>query len=321
MSTEKLFPIGYAATVLGLTPQVIRAWEKRYGAVLPGRSRSNRRLYSAEDLNRLAMLKAAASRGQSISQAVALDPLTLERIAASAPPPMTVSVAASWSDGDERPIKRLSSEAMQAVKAMDTGSLMRMLAQASVGLTRIRFLDGFIAGLMQRIGAEWAAGTLGIAAEHHATTVVRGFLWQMLRRNPVPAQSPCMVLATPAGQSCELGVLMAALCAADCGWAPLFLGPDLPAEEIAAAAASRGAGAVAVGLSCGTDTNLVVDEMTRLRALVGSRIRIFVGGRAAGAYRTEIEGVDAVHVESLGAFAQRITLPAGVLPLYPQKKG
>lgn len=64
---QRHFGIGAVVSRTGLTAPGIRMWEKRYGAVMPARTGSNRRLYSAEDVERLALMKKLTDRGHAIS--------------------------------------------------------------------------------------------------------------------------------------------------------------------------------------------------------------------------------------------------------------
>ena len=68
MENEGLYTIKYVSQRTGLTPHVIRAWERRYKAVVPRRSSKNRRLYSVDDVSRLQLLKKLTEAGYSISQ-------------------------------------------------------------------------------------------------------------------------------------------------------------------------------------------------------------------------------------------------------------
>ena len=43
----------------GLSPDLLRSWEKRYGAVQPDRSPGGQRMYSAADVERLSLLARA----------------------------------------------------------------------------------------------------------------------------------------------------------------------------------------------------------------------------------------------------------------------
>ena len=80
MKRISLYPIRYVARDTGLSPHVIRAWERRYGAVTPRRSNGNHRLYSAVDIERLRLLNRAVAGGHSISQVTKLPNAALEEL-------------------------------------------------------------------------------------------------------------------------------------------------------------------------------------------------------------------------------------------------
>lgn len=75
-------PIRVAARRTGLSPHVIRAWEKRYGAVTPHRTETNRRVYSQEDVQRLSLLRRSTLLGRSIGQIAKLSTEELRRLVA-----------------------------------------------------------------------------------------------------------------------------------------------------------------------------------------------------------------------------------------------
>ena len=81
MDKDSIYTIRYVSQRTGLTSHVIRAWEKRYKAVVPYRSPKNRRLYSEEDVQRLQLLKSATDAGHSISQVAQLDSKELADLA------------------------------------------------------------------------------------------------------------------------------------------------------------------------------------------------------------------------------------------------
>lgn len=76
--SQSHFGIGAVVARTGLSAPGIRMWEKRYGAVEPGRSDSNRRLYRAEDVERLALMKKLTDRGHAISTIANLGLMELE---------------------------------------------------------------------------------------------------------------------------------------------------------------------------------------------------------------------------------------------------
>lgn len=64
----------------GLTPYVIRTWERRYGMVEPGRTDTNRCLYSEEEVDRLILLRRATEDGHSIGSIARLGDAELENL-------------------------------------------------------------------------------------------------------------------------------------------------------------------------------------------------------------------------------------------------
>ena len=77
--------INMAARKSGLTPHVIRVWERRYGAVTPSRTETNRRLYSEAEIERLSLLRQAVSAGYRISNIATLDASALRDLLVDAP--------------------------------------------------------------------------------------------------------------------------------------------------------------------------------------------------------------------------------------------
>ena len=135
--------------------------------------------------------------------------------------------------------------------------------------------------LIQTLGQRWQEGTWRVVHEHLASAVLRSFLWAMWRRaEPGPGASS-LVVTTPSGQRHELGALLAASIAADQGWCVMYLGTDLPAEEIAAAAESSQSSVFLLSLVYPMPDTRLLDEVSLLRKLVGSEVMLVAGGRAA----------------------------------------
>ena len=104
----------------GLTAHVIRIWEKRYGAVAPDRTGTNRRLYSEAQIERLSLLREATQAGHSISQVAKLPTEKLRQLTAQAASPNRPAT------GIHHPPSATSSfldESIAAVKALDAPRL------------------------------------------------------------------------------------------------------------------------------------------------------------------------------------------------------
>lgn len=98
---------------------------------------------------------------------------------------------------------------------------------------------------------------------------------------------------------------MAAVTAASQGWRVLYLGPNLPAEEIAGAAHQAGASVVALSISYPPDDTRLDQEVAALRKYVGPEVTIVAGGRAAPSYRLALDSVRAIYVSDMNVFSIR----------------
>ena len=305
-------PIQVVSKRTGLRADVIRAWERRYGAVAPSRSETGRRMYTGEDVERLALLGRATRSGRRIGDVARLELPALrnlvdedERAAA-----VISATAPSPKAGSE---VDLVDVALADVAGMDAAALEHHLFEASVKLTIPIMLDGLISPLFRRIGREVRAGRLRIAHEHMATAVARSFLGA-LRATADPSQvtGPHIIVATPAGQVHELGALMGALAAASQGWRVIYLGPDLPADEIAAAATQTGAGVIALSIMCAEADPRLREELLRLRRHLPDAV-IFAGGVAAESGFPALQEIEAQTVNNFAEF--RVALDAARLTL------
>lgn len=310
IENRKSFPIGYVALSTGLSPHVIRVWERRYQAVAPERKGNRRRLYSQKDIDHLKHLKQARMQGRRIGALVALDERALSRMNRAGSEIETAGSTSNreWHQPILTPFEILQT-CKKAVWRMDAPALSLLMRRADAGLPRTTLLSDVVAPLMHRIGDDWSAKRLGIMHEHVASNVVREFLSDLLNRSNPGEQGPNMVVTTPAGQRCELGALAAGLAAADCGWKVFYFGPDLPSQEIAAAAAVKKADAVCLSITCGTGADAMVREIKRLRRQLPDAVQLHVGGRGAGVVAGALPATNFHVFSSLSEFVQFISLP------------
>ncbi|HLK59952.1 MAG TPA: MerR family transcriptional regulator [Chthonomonadaceae bacterium] len=289
--------IKFAARHTGLSPHIIRTWERRYGALTPDRTATNRRLYSNEDMEKLTLLHQAVQSGHSIGQIAGLSLPELQSLTAetirttqTALPPMASHLEAS----------------LHAVEGLDAESLEYHLTRAAALLGAAALIEQVILPLLQRMGDQWREGELRPAQEHMATAILRTFLGRTLASFQPPALAPRLIVTTPVGQLHELGALIAAVTAASEGWRVLYLGPNLPAEEVAGAVHQANAAAVALSLVYPPDDPRLVQELVSLRTYLGPERSVFVGGRAATAYRTTLDAMGFLHIEDMQALRGRL---------------
>lgn len=282
------YPLRTAARLTGLSPEVLRAWERRHGVVEPVRTPGGTRRYTAADLDRLRLVKAAIDAGNRIGQVAKLEAAELERIASEARAPATSRIE----------------EVMEVLERLDAPEAQRLLSLQLSALGPVRFAGDFVSPLVREIGARWARGGGSIASEHLATGVLRSLLGSALQPSSVSLRGPRIVFATPCGERHELGLLMAALVALGGGASPVYLGPEVPVEDLLAAVARARAGALALGL-----VSLAVTESDRvvgaLRAGLPEATPIWLGGGGAREV-APCEGVE--RLDTLDRLEQRVEL-------------
>jgi DNA-binding transcriptional MerR regulator/methylmalonyl-CoA mutase cobalamin-binding subunit len=295
MSTS-LHAINAVVRRTGLSVHVIRVWEKRYGAVQPTRTPSNRRLYSDDQVERLMLLREITQAGQSIGYVAKLPTEQLKQLAASAFASDTTSNHALT---PSQASPSFLENGLAAVKALDARALEHALKQAETALGTQGMLLRVAAPLAQTIGNLWRDGTITAAHEHFASAVLRTHLALAVRSFATSANEPVIIVATPAGQLHELGALLVGALAANLGWHVTYLGASLPAPEIAGAALQNHARAVALSLVYPEDDARLEGELTRLRELLPPEIKMIVGGRAMRAYKGTLEKIGALQATDL----------------------
>ena len=144
-----------------------------------------------------------------------------------------------------------------------------------------------------------------------ATTVTRNFLLYMLRSTQISGSAPRIVIATMVGQWHDVGALTVALTAAENGWHPLYYGPNLPAEEIAAAVKQSGARAVAISITHLLNQNPLFDELRKLRRYIGSEVTFFVGGRVLVEDTQILNEVNANYIKNIEQFSDELNSLSG----------
>jgi DNA-binding transcriptional MerR regulator/methylmalonyl-CoA mutase cobalamin-binding subunit len=306
MDKKGVYAIRYVSQRTGLTPHVIRAWEKRYQAVVPLRSAKNRRLYSEDDVQRLQLLKRVTDEGHNISHVAKLDSSELLELAHQEAPMTPWAPKNNGLHLQQKAAQDYRSECLSAVINLDPDRLNRSYDKAEVDLTRSALLKEVIVPLFEEIGNLWRNGALKIINEHMATSVTRTLLLNMLRATAVSDSAPRIVVATVVGQWHDMGALTVALTAAEYGWQPLYFGPNLPVEEIAAAVKQSSARAVAISITHSLDQHPFINELRKLRRYIGDDLILFVGGQAVSGHIQILEEINAKHISNVDQLSEEL---------------
>ena len=296
-------PVRLVANRTGLSPHVLRAWERRYGVVAPHRSQGGQRLYSDQDVERLRRLRLLTAKGHSISRIATLSLPELERLEAEAPPaPAMVPDGAVASSA----AAELVAEALRAVRELDADELQGVLQRAAVTLGGPVFLDEVIAPAVEAVGNGWAGGSLSVAQEHMSSAVFRRVLEWLVGVYRVEGERLRLVVATPPAQVHEIGALMVAACAAAEGWGITYLGADLPVADLLAAARDTGARAVALSIVYSSDDETLLAALRAARRGLPEGTPLLIGGAAASHLREPLEDLGAIVLDSLAELRTRL---------------
>ena len=297
-------PIRVVSDRTGLTPATLRAWERRYGVVEPGRSEGGQRLYSDADVDRLILLRRVTEVGRAISSVAELSTRRLEGMAAEDEAARAARPDAPASS--DIPGTGAAALALEAVERFDPSALERLLRREVVVLGGERFLDELIAPLLHEIGRRWRAGTLRPAHEHAAVAVIRQVVGWMLERAGETATGRTLVVGTLEGERHDLGALLAATVAAMEGWRVVFLGQDLPAEEIALSVRSVKASAVGISVVNPAYAEEVPEQLQELLDGLPSGVLVILGGAAAKDAARSTGDDRIIALPSLGEFRRAL---------------
>ena len=283
MENKNKYPIKVVSQQTGLSQFVIRAWEKRYNAVQPDRTNSNRRLYSRNDIDKLILLNNAIKSGHHIGGIAHLSINSLKELISEEEKTSGVLLQNEFSIKKESDIQYINS-AVTAIKNFDSKLLESILMRASVNLPQPLLISEVVTPLIKKIGDMWKIGELRIAHEHLASSVLKNFLNNIVDTYNTPDAAPSVVITTPVGQNHEMGALIVSVVAASAGWKVTYLGSNLPAEEIAAAVEQTNARLLALSIVYPCDDVMLRKEIKKLRSMVVSKIRIIAGGSGANGY-------------------------------------
>lgn len=265
----ELLSIGDVAEATGLSPDLIRMWERRYGCPVAVRLPSGHRRYRAEDLPRLRLVAAALARGLRPSQAWSLSDEDLKARAARG-------------GGQANPRVALL---LEAVGDLDAPRVRRELQAGLHAHPLPVFLCEVVSPLLEAVGLGWAEGRLGIEHEHFLTELLEDLL-RDLRRELQPREgAPCVMLATLPGEQHRLGLLMAALVYGARGDRVEVLGPDLPLASMVAAARALQARTVGISISLQGGGELTRRLLQDLRERLPEDTALVIGGQGAARLR------------------------------------
>jgi methanogenic corrinoid protein MtbC1 len=284
-------PIAVVAERTGLSQDILRVWERRYQAVEPTRGPGGHRTYSDADIARLRLLHAVTSAGRSIGQVARLSTSELTQMAEednAARAERDKRSAASRSRDARSDASHIVEMALASTARLDAAGLEHGLRRAIAQLGIASFIEDVASPILRRIGDEWHAARLTIAHEHLASSIIHDLVAESMRSIGRGPGDGTVLVATPTGERHAIGAALVGATAASEGWHVVYLGTDLPASDIAAAAIATKARAIAMSITYVQDRARTLGELRALRALIPSSVSIIVGGAGVATMEDDI---------------------------------
>jgi len=301
------YPVRTVARMTGLSADIIRAWERRYGVVTPVRGPRGSRLYTTDDIAHLRLLAQVVASGRTIGDVARLDSAELRALIGEATGP------ARGAPGGDGPVDVSGAAAvapavaalLDAIQRLDAPAIEAQLNDALLALGHRDFARKIVVPLLVEIGDRWGAGRLSVGAEHLASGLLRNVLGSLIRtRGTAPGAT--VLLATPSGERHELGLLLVSLLLRDAGLGVHYLGPDVPAAEIIASAHRANVSAVGLGFADAGNRTRAVEELRRVELQLAPDTQLWLGGREAATVAAATGSARSVVVDDLDKLDREI---------------
>lgn len=292
-----MYSIKAVAQATGLTVETLRAWERRYGIVVPTRDAGGRRVYRPEDVLRLRRLREATERGHPIGR---LAGLSEDRLADLLHEPADRRARATSNAFVER--------ILESARHFRSADCEQALTLAIAMLPPPQLVSDVLQPLLREVGERWHRGEFAISQERLVSSIVRRHVGLMLDAYDRSARRPPLLFATLPGERHELGLLLTAMMCASRGFKVHYLGPDLPPAEIGRYA--REVGAVVVALSVVLQESLpdVAAQLEELSVQLPDGVPVWLGGCAAQLLSHQLLPARCIVVADTAELEQRLEL-------------
>ena len=272
--------IGELARRVGVTPALLRAWERRYGLLTPTRSAGGLRLYSERDEARLRLMQEQLGAGLSPAEAARVVKRRDSEIALAAEtPPSAAGLPSVEAPPSTRPsiaLARIAGDLRAALDAFDDAEAHAVLDRLFGAYGLETAVQQVLLPYLRHLGERWARADATVVDEHFASNLIRGRL-HAFTRGWDQGRGPAALLACPPGELHDLPLLCFGIVLRGRGWRITYLGADTPIAAIGAAV--RASQPSVVVLSAVTPERFIAAQQ-EIHGLA-RRVRVAVGGAGA----------------------------------------
>ena len=266
---ESRFSIAAVERDVGVSKDVLRVWERRYGFPVPERDSKGERLYPAGQVLRLRLIKRLMDRGHRPGRLMAAPTDELEALAAS---PQAAGRAA-----DPEEVSSGLDMLLGLVQQHDGVAFVQAMHQRLARQGLRLFVQDTVAPLTAQVGTAWERGRLQVYEEHLFTELTARVLRQAIAAVP-GGQEPRILLTTPPKEPHEMGLLMVEAVLSLEGARCIPLGTQMPLPEIVDAVAAHRADVAALSFSAAFPARQARALLEQLRAALPTRTELWAGG-------------------------------------------
>jgi MerR family transcriptional regulator, light-induced transcriptional regulator len=264
----------------GLSKDVLRMWERRYGFPKPERDGNGERMYTASDIGKLRAMKRLMDVGVRPGKIVKLELTELNALADARTPSRPDPLAPA-----------LERDVLAMLKTHDATSLQNMLANQMMRQGLQRFVLDTITPLNRAIGDAWMRGELQVFEEHLYTEQLQVALRAAINAFPRQNGTPRVLLTTFPAELHGIGLLMVEAMMVPEGVHCISLGPQTPLEDIRRAALAHKVNIVALSFSAAFPLRQAVDGLATLRRQLPSQVSLWAGGEMTRRVRKTMPGI------------------------------
>jgi len=281
---EARFNISAVERETGLSKDVLRIWERRYGFPRPGRDENAERQYTADELAKLRAIKRLMDTGLRPGRLIQQSLADLNTLAEKRVHPRRDTLAPAM----ERDVLTL-------LKAHDAAGLHAALTNLLLRQGIQRFIVETVAPLNRAVGESWMRGELQVFEEHLYTEQLQLTLRAAINAFPRPSGVPRILLTTVPGEQHGIGLLMVEALLSPEGAYCISLGTQTPFEDIRKAALAHKVHVVALSFSMALPLRQVGDALATLRRQLPPPVALWAGGEMTRRLRKSLSGVQIIH--------------------------
>lgn len=253
----------------GLSKDVLRVWERRYGFPVPERDSNGERLYPAEQVIRLRLIKRLMDQGHRPGKLIAAPP---EDLAALAPRSIRRTSDPLSATKDDH------AELLSLIKQHDATGYLQVMQQRLARQGLLHFVQDTVAPLTRQVGEAWEDGSFEVFEEHLFTELTKRLLRQAIAALSPGIRGPRVLLTSVPDEQHLLGLLMVEAVLALEGAECIPLGTQMPLLEIGRAAEAHRADVVALSFSAAFPQRQIPGLLQQLRQVLPVAIELWAGG-------------------------------------------